>query len=106
MNGPSNRGVRGARIPAKGPTFEDDLIEFARRLMRPGSIANGVLLEDIDVATAAETRVLHGLGRTPVGHIIVKRSTQALDVWESSDADKDALYLQAGADVTVSIWVF
>lgn len=97
--------TRGPRIPAKGPTFEDDVIGLLRKLLAPGHIASGVLVEDVEVGTTA-TRVLHGLGYRPSGWIVVRRDVQTLDLWDDSAPDKDALHLTAGADATVSLWVF
>lgn len=96
---------RGPRIPAKGPTFEDDVIGLLKRLMAPGSIAAGVLVRDVDVGPTA-TRILHGLGYRPSGWIVVRKDVQTLDIWDDEAPAADALHLTAGADATVSLWVF
>ena len=84
-----------------------DAIDAAfRKLLSIARIADGRLLENVVVTTAA-TEVPHGLGREPRGWIVV-RSSVALSVYEAAPSDYPTLNLRltaTGTDV-VSLWVF
>lgn len=67
---------------------------------------SGVLISGIRLLSSGVTRVDHGLGRAPLGYLIVKRSVSS-SIWDSeSSIPKRQLNLQTSADVTVSLWVF
>lgn len=70
------------------------------------AIINGVLLEDVDVSMTSGTQIAHGLGRAHRGWIVVKR-TEATVVYEQTGVLPDRyLYLIAGSDCRVNLWVF
>jgi hypothetical protein len=68
-------------------------------------LLNGTLVENL-VVTNGTVAVGHGLGRTPRGYIVVKRSAD-VRVWDASTAATvNLLHLQANGTATVSLWVF
>jgi len=67
-------------------------------------ISAGLLVEDKVIGTS-ETEVGHGLGRVPLGRIVVAQDAAAT-IHDTKAADKTFLYLQASAETTVTVWVF
>jgi hypothetical protein len=71
------------------------------------AITRGVLLGSVALTTTP-TRVLHGLGRSPVGVFMVAGQTGAFDIVWTQDTNP-ARFLQLAASAgtpTVSVWVF
>lgn len=66
-------------------------------------LLDGVLKSDQSVTTSTAT-IKHGLGRRPLGWLILTKDANA-DVWETSRSNTD-LVLDSSATVTVDLWVF
>ena len=66
-------------------------------------LLDGVLKSDVEVTTSQAT-LRHGLGRRPLGWILVTKDANA-NVWEVSRNDTE-LVLDSSATVTVDVWVF
>lgn len=64
---------------------------------------DGTLLED-QVITTSDTPLNHGLGRRPVGYLIVTKNA-AEDVYQTAMTE-NFLTLKATGSVTVNVWVF
>lgn len=69
-----------------------------------GEIANGKLVEGKAIGTG-ETEIGHGLGRRPVGWLVIRNNANAA-IYDSKAPDDTFLYLRAGVAATVSLWVF
>ena len=72
------------------------------------SIIDGVLIEDVELASGTSTKIAHKLGRTLQGWIIVGRNA-AQHVYDENSGQTDLstyLHLTAGGTVTVNVWVF
>ncbi len=100
-------GVKDFRkVAATGETAK--LQERLQEVLAPvltSAIIDGTLLKNVEL-TSAVTQVAHGLGREPLGWIIVNKTANQ-DVWQpSNDLPRRFLNLQASGTVTVSIWVF
>ena len=83
--------------------FQEFLEEMLGPLLDNDANDNNFLRE-ISLTTT-ETVVRHQLGRQLLGWKLIRKDANA-DVWESQAPDEAFLYLQATADVTVSIEVF
>lgn len=68
---------------------------------------NGVLLEDVVLASGAFTAVNHRLGRPWSGYVVFARNANAVLWHQAPAADANVfIYLQPSANVTVDLWVF
>ena len=68
---------------------------------------NGVLRKKETIITGP-TDITHGLGRAPIGFVIIRRRGNAT-VWDLQDDNTNAtktLTLIASADVEVDVWIF
>lgn len=94
-----------ARVRSGSPAVEllqDALVRFFRSLEVNPSLDGRSLT--VTVVAGTPIRVLHGLGRTPVGwHLedIRVASTVFRTAW-----DNDSITFDASVNCTVSIWVF
>ena len=84
--------------------LQDRIEEFSRQVSDCPLIV-GNLIADVSITSGTPEAVAHGLGRTPEGWIVVRRDADAT-VFESGDYDSKWLTLDAGANVTVSVWVY
>ena len=66
-------------------------------------LLDGLLLAEVG-ATTAGTAVVHGLGRTPLGVLIVRADTAATYVLDQFN--QTSFTVTASADSTVNLWVF
>ena len=73
--------------------------------LRNALILDGVLLENISVATTS-TAVPHKLNRAYRGYIVCKNNTYADIKVASEDSSQLFINLQASAACTISLWVF
>lgn len=98
---------RYSRVPTQNGEIAavQDQIEMAFGEMdRQIPFLDGARMTSVVIA-GSSTRVAHGLGRVPLGFLILKRNANQ-NVWEASAADSRFLNLQAGGAVTVDLWVF
>lgn len=73
--------------------------------LRSIAILDGALLTDVALSTSA-TNVNHGLGRQPIGYIVVGQNAAA-SIFETKSARTNATFqLTSSASVTADIWVF
>ena len=85
--------------------------ENVDRALRPilrSPLLFGVLMRGQLLASASVTRVQHGLGRVPLGWVVVGKNANAT-IWESTSDNsfrERSLQLECSTDVTASIWVF
>ena len=66
-------------------------------------VMDGVLIKDKDIPTAG-VAIIHGLGRTPIGAIVIRASAQsryAMDTFNST-----SFTVTASTASTVDMWVF
>jgi len=103
--------VAGIKDFKKVSGVEDDVAKLQERLQEffvplvSNPMLDGNLLQNVALTTS-EKKVEHGLGRAPIGWIVVKQSANAV-IWQpNSDLSGVFLNLQASAAVTVSLWVF
>jgi hypothetical protein len=95
----------------KGTTAEltrlqSNLDNWATGIQKTG-IANGTLLTGVELSSGANN-VAHGLGREPLGYIIVQKNAN-VNVWDSQATNifpAKFLALNAASDVAVNVWVF
>lgn len=68
---------------------------------------DGTLIEDVTITTGTPKVVNHGLGREPVGFLVLDRDANAI-VWQSTTTVNYAnrMTLNSSANVTISLWVF
>ena len=70
------------------------------------AIADGRLIENIEITSGTASIVEHKLDRTIRGWIVVRKNANS-NIWESTSSIPDkTLILNASATVTVSLWVF
>lgn len=83
-------------------------LEETLRPVTDSSIVDGLLIEDIDLASGTTKKIAHKLGRNMIGWIVVGRNA-AQHVYDANAGKSDLdqfLYLTAGGTVTVNVWVF
>ena len=66
-------------------------------------LLDGLLLTEVG-ATTAGTSVVHGLGRTPLGVLVVRADTAATYVLD--EFNKESFDITSSAASTVNLWVF
>lgn len=82
-------------------------LSTAVETLKAAPIASGILVADVSLTTTAQ-RIVHGLGREPVGVFLVAGQTGAFDIVWTQDTNP-ARFLQLAASTgtpTVSVWVF
>ena len=97
--------IRGFRkINADGDIAKlQDNVEYVLEPIIQSSIIDGVQLNNVEVLPT-DTRINHGLGRTPQGYIVVDRNAN-LNVWTVS-LGKQTMVLRSASPVTVSLWIY
>lgn len=80
-----------------------DNIEYALGPVLASAIIDGVQVNAIELTTTP-LAVSHGLGRRPLGWIIVDQNADAR-VW-SIARDKNVIILQASSPCTISVWAY
>lgn len=83
-----------------------NLVAGLQRLAR-NPLADHMYLVEDQALTTSDSRVYHGLGRTPKGWFVVKRNAGA-DVFEvtASDDPNEYINLRGSASVTVTLLFF
>lgn len=81
---------------------QDD-ISYVLQPILQSAIINGVQVNGVLIGTGP-TSVNHGLGRTPLGCIIVDRDAAPVP-WTLSK-NKQTIVLQASSSVTVNLWIY
>lgn len=72
------------------------------------ALIDGVLLKNVCLDPGVATEVKHGLGRAPLGWIIVRKREDAR-VWDVQDFNRNpsrTLSLVASHSVELDIWIF
>jgi hypothetical protein len=72
-----------------------------------GSIFDGaIVIDGVQLLVAAPTVLQHGLGRPPLGYLVLKQNANAT-IWDTTTpAPASTLKLLTDADVTVTLLVF
>lgn len=78
--------------------------EAFKKLLRAFPLVDGVLLQDIHLDTTLR-QFEHGLGRKPIGYIVVRRSTGAV-VYDDTPPTDRHIFFKASVTTTCSLWVF
>ena len=83
-------------------------LEETFRPLTSSSVIDGILLEDILLASGVTSKVAHKLGRKLIGWIVVgKNAAQHVYDANSGKTDLDQyIHLTAGGTTTVNVWVF
>lgn len=83
----------------------DDVAQFSASVVA-SKIADNVVVENVIVGTSA-TNIAHGLGRPPIGWVIIDKNANAT-VWKPSASPQPStlLTLQASTQVTISLLIF
>ena len=84
--------------------LQQNLLEFSRQLTRV-PLLGGNLIKDVSVSTTA-IELAHGLGREPVGYIVIKSSAGVTLFDSTSLTPKVTIKLTASASATCNIWIF
>lgn len=97
------------RIGSEDPVIEElqDNAEPIMRQVEKAFLLDGVLKKRQSLTTAP-TSINHGLGRAPIGFIVVRRRANA-NVWDLQDDNTrptKTLTLISSADVEVDLWIF
>lgn len=80
-------------------------VEYAfKRLVGVCPLINGVLLQNVTLDTTQKS-FEHGLGRKPVGYLVVRRTTGAV-VFDSEEPTDRYIFFKASVTTTCSLWVF
>lgn len=98
----------GSYHPSQTPTRRDlqytyDTIREWARSVASCPLITGQLISDVKVGVSQQT-IRHGLGRRPVGLLVVIMDAP-VQVFVTSRDDK-TLTVESSADATVSLWVF
>lgn len=83
---------------------QDRLQDFTKQFEQ-SQILSGRLIKDVAISSASTTEISHGLGRAPVGVILVKTSAQ-VDFWEPTAADNFFIYARTSVSGIFNLWVF
>lgn len=83
--------------------LQDAVGAVLRDLDRP--ISFGRVIKDIAITAGTTKTVQHGLDRIPNGFLVIYRSAAAT-VFDKAAHTNRYLYLDAGGNVTINIWVF
>lgn len=86
--------------------LQDNVAEFLNQL--PKTLLDGVILENIALASASTALVAHKLGRSFQGWIVLDQDGSAI-VWRDSASTADNakfLPLKTSAGVNVKLWVY
>ena len=97
------------RVTTDDPVIEElqDNAEPIMRHIEKAFSLNGVLRKKETILTAP-TNITHGLGRAPIGFVVIRRRGNA-SVWDLQDDNTNVtktLTLIASADVEVDVWIF
>jgi hypothetical protein len=68
-------------------------------------LLDGRLISGIQLSAGVQTPVAHGLGRLPLGYLVVGRDA-ALVPFEPATRDELYLYLESAVGGSLSLWVF
>jgi hypothetical protein len=98
------------RIDTGDPVIEElqDNAEPIMRFIEGADLLNGVLIKNQLLLVGVPTDINHGLGRAPLGFIVVRKRANAV-VWDMQDdntAKTSTIRLIASAEVTLDVWVF
>ena len=102
---PGIRTIDRLHPPDEATRRAQDRLVTALNALSRSPIVNGRLITGLELELGSELAVSHGLGRAPLGWFVVGKNTSA-DVWESTDRSPWKLFISAGADVTLDLWVF
>ncbi len=97
------KGLRKVNVTDSALSRVQDAIQLNLQTIVTKEILDGVLGEEIELTTASK-QVAHGLGRDPLGYIIVSKTAFA-DIIDLA-RDTRTITLQATAPVTLSMWFF
>jgi len=71
-------------------------------------ILDGIRVTNVALLNGVTNEVNHGLGRTPLGWIIIRKRAQA-DIWDLQDSNINksrTLSLACSSDVIIDLWIF
>jgi hypothetical protein len=72
----------------------------------PSVFEGGIVIEGVQLLSTGPTVLQHGLGRLPLGYLVLKRNAAAT-IWDTpTPAPASTLKLETTADVTVTLLVF
>jgi hypothetical protein len=95
------------------PIIRDTTDQFQREAaeifkgMGKREILQGILLTSLSIGTST-TKVSHGLGRVPLGFIVVDKTANS-DIYRDGTVTTERdlfLHLKATTATTISLWVF
>lgn len=96
-------------LNVQGPLSRiQDNITSVLDIITDKEILDGIRLTNIALLTGATNEVNHGLGRPPLGWIIIRKRGQA-DVWDLQDSNINKsrlLSLACSTNVIIDLWVF
>lgn len=71
-------------------------------------IVDGNLIKNVQLRALEVIYVKHGLGRPPLGWIVVRKrgDVRIWDVQDSNDKPKSTLALTCSHDIVVDLWIF
>jgi len=101
--------VSGVRALRKLQTDDDSLnkvqdnLEYVLAPLLQSAILNGVQVNGAIIGTAP-TNVDHGLGRTPLGYLIVSQNNGNVPYLVSKNSK--VLVLQSAGSVTLNLWIY
>ena len=84
--------------------LQSSVIDFSAQLTRVPFL-DGNLVEGISVSTTV-TNVSHGLGRTPVGYIVVKAAAGVTIFDTATVTPTTTIGITSDNDTTISLWIF
>ena len=84
--------------------LQNNVAEFLNQVTSK-SILDGRILENVAVSTTA-TEIAHGLGRKPLGYIIVKSNAHVTIYDTTSTTPTVTIKLTASATATINLWIF
>jgi hypothetical protein len=85
-----------------------DEVATVIKLITASEVIDGVLVQNVAIVAGTTKYVSHGLGREPLGCVIVRKRADAR-TWDTQDSNttpKSTFALNASADVTVDCWFF
>ncbi len=99
-------GFLRIRSKIEDVNLAQDAVDNVLRVIRKKEIIDGILLENLVLASGTTNQINHGLGVPIRGWIVVRQNANS-SIWEAISALPNViLSLNCSVTVTVSLWVF
>jgi len=101
-----NKFERIAKTDEKLAAVQDSIEEILDNISSI-EILNGRVVENVLLTSGIDNKVAHGLGRIPIGYVVIRQSADAR-IWNYgfTGFDDRFITLQSSTNVYAYLWVF